>query len=327
MLTDLRLPLGRYVEEALASVGAEWEEDPDGVTSVLLPGEGEIRRVASEPEIAREGPGVELLAHGSRFLETLVERGLRRGRLARGFAAPAPVPPGPIARAYDLAAEQVTRSEWASRPWTTWVFAFAIRYVGEFRSEGIALAAVDARSLRLVRRFEETFTTCLILSDAGPEPEGDRPFEEAYAVARAEILGRARIGYRVIEASAREDLEREVVRQASYFGGMIEEMSGDLERLAPEDPRRTAILSRIRATRAERDRARAEAVERHATRLEVEAIGALGIVYPRQVATLVLSAKRSRAVEVEAAWDPVFEQYEPLSCPACRRPTYRLELT
>jgi hypothetical protein len=145
-------------------------------------------------------------------------------------------------------------------------------------------------------------------------------------VAREEALQAAEIGFRAALRESDEDLARELDRLDRYYGGLIEEMNADMERAAPHDPRRTAILSRLQATRVERDRAAAQARERHALSLEVEALAALGIVYPRHVATVTLADDRRNEVRVDVAWDPVFGQFEAFSCPSCGRPSYALEL-
>jgi hypothetical protein len=325
MLHNLRVSVDSYVREALGRASAEWEEHPDGVISVLLPGEPELKRVTFEPEVAREEKDVELAAYGSRFLEALAETGARRGRLARAWAPPRPLPPPPLSHAYQFRAENLARTEWSERAWTTWIFAFGLRYAGEFRRDDLYLCAVDAAALRLVRRFEDVLSR-LVLSSSGPDPEGDLPFEECYAVARDETFRKAAAGFTAAQRESNEDLGKELARLERYYGGLIEEMNADMERVVAGDPRRTAILARIQATRADRDRAIEQSRERYRMSLEVEAIGALGIVYPRRVTTVALSDKRGNKAEVEAAWDPVFEQYEPFACPACRKPAYSLEL-
>ncbi len=325
MFHSLRLPVQDFVHESLDRIGAEREETPDGVMEVLLPGEADLRRVTFEPEVAREEKGAELAAHGGRFLETLAEIGLRRGRLARAFASPAPIPPPNLGRAYPLRADRVSRTEWTDRVSTTWILAFGVRYAGEFWRESISFCAVDAASLRLVRRYEEPFSR-LSFADAGPGPTADRPFEECYRVAREEILQKARIGFKAAERESDEDLSRELARLECYHGGLLREMNEDMEPLAAEDPRRAAILGRMQAVRADHDRSQSQARDRHRLSLEAEAIGALGIVYPRRVTSLRLSDERGRGAEVEAVWDPVLEQFDPLACPVCGRPTYSLEL-
>ena len=324
MFDRLPLPLAEFVREALTRSGGEWEEDADGVLLAMLPGEPDFRRITFEPEVAREEAGVELAIHGSRLVEALAEAGLARGRLARAYGLPNPVPPAPLNRAYRLSADRIERTEWVERAWTTWVFAFGSRYAGEFRQDALWLCAVDGASGRLVRRFEEAFGR-LVMTDSGPAPEGDRPFAESYAVAREEILPLAAAGFRAAQGDSDDDLGRELERLERYYGGLIREMGEDMERWPPEDPKRTAILVRIQATRADRDRAAAEARERHRLTLELEVVGALGIVYPRRVATVTLADEKGRSVDVEASWDPIFERNDPLSCPACARPSYALQ--
>jgi len=316
----------RFVREALDLAGAEWEERPDAILEALLPGEPDLRRATLEPEVAREEQGVELLGQGSRLFETLVDLARGRSPVARGWASPAPVPPPALSAGYRLGAGRLTRTEWVERRWTTWIFAFLVRHVGEFRRDTLHLVGVDGASLRLVRRFEEIVSS-LPLADAGPEPEADRPVGECVRAARREIVRRSQVGFNAALAEAAQDLEKEARRIRSYYDGLIREMSEDMEALAPEDPRRAAILSRVQATRPERERSLAQAEERYRLSIEVEVVGALGIVYPRRVATVTLEDARGKAaVPVEAAWDPVFGQYEPLVCPGCRNPTYALEL-
>ncbi len=325
LLPSRHVTVPSFVREALGLAGAEWDEPEAGVLEVLLPGSVELRRVTFEPEIAREERETELAAHGSPFVEALAGLGFARGHVARAFLAPPSRPPPALARAYRLRAPSQTRSEWADRPWTTWIFAFLSRTLGEFRRDALHFPAVDAASLRIVRRFEEAFAR-FAPGDSGPLPEADRPFEECCRVARTEALQAAEIGFRAASRDADDGLARELERLGRYYGGLIEEMNADMERAAPEDPRRTAILSRLQAVRAERDRAAAQARERHALSLEVEAVGALAIVYPRCVAAVTLADERKREVRVEVAWDPVLEQFEAIGCPSCGRPTYELEL-
>jgi hypothetical protein len=318
------LPPPAFVREALHLAGAESDDSSGDVLEVLLPGAASLERVTFEPDVAREERGVELAFQGSRFLDALIQLGLGRGRAARAFAAPAPLPPPNLGRGYQLRAEKLSRAEWADRSWTTWIFALAARFTGEFRQDALHLCAVDGASLRLVRRYEEVFSR-LSLEDAGPAPEADRPFEECYRVALQELGGKAASGLRTAQRAADEDLARELDRLARYYDGLISEMGHDMERLAAEDPRRTAILVRLQATRADRDRTAAQTRERYRVNLELEVVGALGIVYPRRVARVTLADAAGREVNVETAWDPVFEQFEPLACPSCRRPTYALE--
>ncbi len=318
------LPPPAFVREALDLAGAESDDSSGDVLEVLLPGAANLERVTFEPDVAREERGVELAAQGSRFFEKLLQLGLGRGRAARAFASPAPLPPPNRGRGYQLRTEKVSRTEWADRPWTTWVFALAARFAGEFRQDALHLCAVDGASLRLVRRYEEVFSR-LALEDAGHPPGADRPFEECYQVALRELAGRAAIGHRTAQRGADGDLAKELDRMARYYDGLISEMSHDMERLPAQDPRRTAILVRLQATRADRDRTAAQTRERYRLDLELEVVGALGIVYPRRAARVTLADAAGRKVEVEAAWDPVFEQFEPLACPSCRRPTYALE--
>ena len=324
MFSDLRLATPELVREILTAVGAEWEDQPEGVALVMLPGQPELRRITFESEVAREDSQAELAIQGSRFLEDLVSLAYSRGRLAQAFANPFLRPPSGLQHAYRLVAEHVTRTEWEDRVWTTWAFAFGISLVGEFRRDEMFFCAVDAVSLRLIRRFEQSFSQ-LSLAPTGPAPSWDRPFEECYAVAREEAARKATALWRSAQRETDRSLQNEMVHLKRYYDGLLQEVSRDLERLNPSDPRRTSILARAEATRLDRERMAAQVQERHRLSLKVEAMGAVGMVYPRQVATLILSDKGSRSVRVEATWDPILEQFEPFLCPSCRKPTYGLE--
>lgn len=325
-LGDLRLPVSAFLREAFGHLGAEWEETPDGVMLALLPGDPDIRRITLDPEVAREEPGVDLAAPGSRVVEGLARRGLARGRLARGFAAPPDRPPPPLRGAFQLDAPRTARTEWVREAWTTWVFAFQASYLGEFRRDALHITAVDGATLRQVRRFEEAFSA-LVLADEGPDPARDLPFDACYRSARDEVMGKVLAEFRAEERDAEEALDREIARQESYYRGLQDEMAEDALRLAPDDPRRQTIATRAEATRADRDRSLAQARERHRLLLEVEVLGALGVVYPRHISTLTLFGDDGARAEATLVWDPVFEQFEPLVCPACGKPTYALALT
>jgi hypothetical protein len=322
-LPDRPAPPSTFLREALDCAEAVWEESEDGILEILLPGEPELRRATFEPEIVREEPGVELVGPGSPLVEALARRGLSGGRFARAWITPPPVPPPPITRAYDLRARSIVRSEWADRIATTWIFAFWSRAVGEVRADDLHVLALDGPSLRPARRFREAFAF-RPLEDSGPDPQEDQAFEAVYLSARREALDRAKTFFRRAKRETEQDLEKESARTAAYYEALIAEMGRDMERMDPQDPRRTAILSRIQSSRADRDRALAQARDRARLRLEVEAVGALGIVYPRPTANLTLGDPSGRAATVPVRWDPILEQFEPLVCPACARPTYRL---
>lgn len=326
LLPSRHVSVGDFVREALTLAGAEWDEPEPDIVEALLPDSGDLRRATFEPEIAREEKGTEIAAHGSPFVEDLARLGLSRGRLGRVYLSPPPSPPPGLARAYDLRALKVSRGDWSPRSWTTWVFAFGSHIVGEFRRDSIHFCAIDGASLRIVRRFEEAFAR-FPPGDTGPPPAGDRGFEECYAAGRKEALQAAEISFRTALRQAGEDLAHDLARLGRYYDGLIEEMNADMDRTEAQDPRRTSILSRMQATRVERDRAAAQARERHALSLEVEVLGALGVVYPRQTAVLTLGEGNARGTSVEAVWDPIRDQFEALGCPACGRPSYSLQLT
>lgn len=330
MFEGLRPSAEEFVREVLPGLGAEWEEGSDGATWIMLPGEAELRRITFESELAREDPGVEWAGYGSRFLEGLARLAYSSGSLSRAWVNPylRPPPDSGFSRAYRLEAGKAGRVEcapWTERAWTTWVFAFGIGLEGEFRREMIFLCAMDAASGRLVRRFEQTFSHLAFLPE-GPLPSAGKPFEECYSVARAEALQKAWALFRVGQRESHDALQSELACLSRYYDSLLEEGEEDLARWSSQDSRRASIVSRMEATRLERERAVAQAKERYRLELKLEAIGALGIDYPRLVRAVTLWDKAGRSVQAEAVWDPLFERFDPLRCPSCKKPSYALEL-
>ncbi len=324
MFENHRVSLPEFVSQILRTTGGDFEEQADGTTLVMLAQQQKFRRITYEPEIAREDKEVELVASGSLFFEELMRMASLRGMLSRAFATPYLSPPPAASSSYRLDAKQLSRSEWVETVRTTWVFAFQISLVGEFRRDEMFLCAVDASDLRLVRRFEQTFSR-LNLADAGPDPVGDRPFADCYFVARDQVQQRSVTLFKSAQRETEEFLHRDAACLSRYYDGLMGEMRQDMIRLAPEDPRRASILARLEATQLDHKRAALQASERYRMSLELDAIGALGIIYPRLVATITLSNKNGQEVEMEATWDPVFERFEPLICPSCKRATYAVE--
>lgn len=317
----------QFVREVLPAMGAEWEEGRDGITWVMLPGEAELRRLTFESELAREDPEVEWIGYGSRFIEDLARLAYSSNPLSRAWANPylRPPPESGFSRAYQLKAGRVECAPWTQRLWTTWVFAFGIGLEGEFRREVTFLCAVDAASGRLVRRFEQPFSQPVFLPE-GPQPSVDKPFEECYAVARGEAVQKAWALSRTGQRESLEALQLELACLSRYYDGLLEEAGEDLTRWSTQDSRRASIVSRMEATRLGCERAVVQAKERYRLELKLEAIGALGIVYPHLVRMVTLLDKTGRSVQVEVAYDPLFERLDPLTCPSCRKPSYALEM-
>lgn len=324
MFRDLRVPLAQFVRETLGTLGAEWEEGAEGISWALLPGEIDLRCLTFEREVAQEDPKTELVAYGSPFIEKLAHRATSHGLLGRGFAAPFVRPPPRTEHAYHLRAEKIVCSEWTQRLWTTWVFAFGVGFIGEFRGEALWLIAVDAATLRLVRRFEEPFSELRFSSD-GPTPSGDQPFAACYAVAHEQLTSKAAAGFKAAQRDAEEGLQKELARLDRYYRGLLEEQEHILSRAPSNDPRRVAILARHEAIRLDNARMETQTRERYELELKMEAIGAFGVIYPRLVSSITLLDKGASTFQREAIWDPVLERFEPLICPSCRRPTYTLE--
>ncbi|MBI4569847.1 MAG: hypothetical protein HY719_15755 [Planctomycetes bacterium] len=325
MLDRLRPSMEEFVHDALDQAGAVWETGPDGVTSVLWESEASLRRITLEPEIAREDSGVDLVASGSPVFDSLARFGLGRGRVARAHVAPPPRSPPALGRAYQFTAEKVMRTEWRDRVEATWLFAFAATHAGEYRRESLHFCAVDAATLRVVRRLHDALSR-LTPHDAGPEPEGDRPFAEVYAVARAEVLGSALTVFRAAQRQANDEAQRETSRLDAYYDAMLDEARDDLARAGADGSRHDAIAARIVAIEADRARSLSQVREQGRLAFDLEAAGALAIIYPRGVSTVTLHDKKGPRAQTTVVWDPILEQFEALVCPACGRPTYALEL-
>jgi hypothetical protein len=326
MFDGSRPSVEEFIREVLPAVGADSEAGSDGATWVMLPGEPELRRITFESEAAREEPEMEWAGHGSRFVDDLIRLAYSREPLSRAWVGPylRPPPESGFTRAYALKAKRVDCAPWTERAWTTWVFAFGIGLEGEFRRESTLLCAVDAASGRFVRRFEQPLSRLPFLQE-GPPCSAGRSFEECYRLACGEATQQAGVLFRAGQRESQGVLEGELACLNLYYNELSQEMEADLARGSAQDPRRAAVASRMEATRLEREHAVLQLRERYRLGLEVEVVGALGVIYPRWVRAVALSDNAGPSHPVEAVWDPLFEHFDALSCPSCSRPTYLLE--
>jgi hypothetical protein len=183
VLPERHIPIDDFVRRGLDLSGAAYSEG-DGILEALFPDSDDLLRATREPEIAREEADVELLGQGSRLVAELVRRFEDRPILSQAWISPPRIVTPPISRAFDLSADAITADPPIERVRNLWVFVLRSRIEGEFRRDMLHMCAVDAATLRFVRRFEERLAAATLL-DEGPTPVDSRPFAECWQRAKS----------------------------------------------------------------------------------------------------------------------------------------------
>jgi hypothetical protein len=354
MAADLS-PLERFLREYVEVMEGAWEEVEPQIYDVLLPTEvvqglGEsapfpaketMLRVAFDPEAIPEHPGSHLLIYGSPLLERIFAHARKQSRISRIFL------PGVNLAAHEIEAqvrgglEVPEGSVWKIgqvRPFFFFhaAFWFQATFVSDEKEQENYLNVVDLFYGRFARHLEEMLLRREFFNGTSerrpfPWPDARRlPLAQAYLRARERVVGTAMAAARTHRREQEQRLEQQVERLGRYYRDLGKELEERLEKARRDGRMRPETLRSLeerRAGLAQEEQVRvAELRQRTRLRMHLRLLNLLLIAYPKFRIPVFLALKKGPSVELELVWDPLIGQLEPPSCPACGRPTRRLEV-
>jgi hypothetical protein len=331
-------PLEGFVRDYVEVTGGVWDEVEPQVYDVMLPGEGgadgEVLRIAFDPEAVPEHPGAQLASYGTPLIDRLLNDAVERGRFARlyliGLNLSPHDLPGRARRALTLppgAGLRVERVRAMHFPQA--VLWFQAAFVSDQKEQEIVPVALDLHYGRQVRHLEELLEPARLAERPSlPLPEARRlSLAAAYPLARERVL-------RTIAALANtrgreqsEHVEKQVVRMTRYYADLREELEEQIQRAQARGEDLSRFAGRREALEREAKVRVAELQQKSALRVNVRLLLLLLVQQPKLLVRGEVVIDHKPVGALELVWDPLVEAVEALACPQCGRPTFALELT
>ncbi len=309
-----------FVSEVLQREGALIEQTEPGRLETVLPeqlrdrlGLGELAVLTEDDE--EDAPeGTVSAGHGTEVLAKIARIALGTpGRVAFG-AVDRPHPPARRPKAYtglnlSLRAGMV-------EPAVHWFLVGLGRYeaTSDDQREGLVRSVVSASG---GAPFDLPELEAFPIDRLGREQLPDDLIRSGFARLREAIMAEAvtqLAGFR--EAVARRH-RRDAERVDRYFTDVAE----DLKRRMRGRRDTPGLEAKLKALPAERRRRRAQLALNHALQVRVELVGLVAIRGPGLKAALEVR-RRKHEVELEVRFDGLANEWVPLRCDGCGRPTY-----
>lgn len=336
-MTDrTRLPLEDFVLDYIELTGGVWDEVEPQVYDLLLPADlaadRDVVRVAFDPEAVQEHPGSQLAGFATPLIDRLLEDAAQLGRFARAHVGDLNLAPqdlsAKVRRAMTLAEGlKLELGVVRTLDFPQAVFWFEVTLVSDQKESYVLPVAMDLHYARQVRHLEQLLREDR-LSDEPSRllPQAKRcPLADAYPLARAEVvrtLG-ALAGARRRELSER--IERQVARMTRYYA----DLRGELSALAKRSQARGDDPSKYSGRRAAIDREErlrvAELRQKSTLQVQLRLANLLIVHQAKLLLAGTLSVAGHTSEHLPLVWDPLVGTLEAVPCPACLRPTFRLE--
>lgn len=331
LLTDNRpvSALEIFVRQYAEQIGGGFDEVEPQVYDLLLD-DDQIVRVTFDPEALHEHREAQLAALGSPLLSGMFDRAARQGAVAVAHVQGLNLHPhslsARLARAYALPPKTtMTLDRARTMLFPQCICWFEFTFESDQREQELIQIAIDLASGRQVRQIDRLMDPARLVE----EPPEQYPVARCRAV-REGCLVAAEQALRTAQALAnarRRELEQRLAsladRMHDYYNLMVVELA---ERAARDETARKKLDSQRQAIEQERALRLAEAARKHALRVTMRPVNLLVVLLPKLQVTVTWTGPRGEIAGLSPVYDPLFDAFEPLDCPSCRRPTLELRL-
>lgn len=330
------LPLEAFIRDYIDVTGGIWDEVEPQVYDLLLPADAAadrgVVRVAFDPEAVPEHPGSQLVGFGTPLVDRLLEDAAQRGCFARAHIGELNLAPrdltAKICRALTLAEGlKLELGVVRALDFPQTVFWFEVTLVSDQKESYVLPVAMDLHYARQVRHLEELLREDRLNSEPSrllPQAKRCR-LADAYPLARAEVVRTVSALAGARRRELRERVERQVARMTRYYA----DLRGELNALSSRSTARGDDPSKYAGRRAAIDREEglrvAELRQKSTLQVQLRLANLLIIHQPKLLVAGTLSIARSADEHLPLVWDPLVGTIEAVPCPACLRPTFRLE--
>ncbi|MCL2306137.1 MAG: hypothetical protein FWC43_12410 [Planctomycetaceae bacterium] len=297
-----------------------------------------VLRITYDSEAIPEHPGSQLVSFGTPLVDAVLADAVRRGRTATAYMT------GLNLQARDLPSiirRTVTLPE--GFDWTfenvrflhypQAVFWFEATFAGDIKEQEVLSVGFDLASKREVRRLDQ------LLDFERLAPHPTQPLIEANHDDLTEIYLKARQeAVRTVSALSnlrRRELDTRLNKQVSRMQLYYEDLRKELEE---QERRKTGrpvaaeagegqekLAKRLETINREESQRITELRQKSALKVTLRLANLLIVQQPKICVQAVASEKRGMGLSsepMELIWNPLTEQLEAVSCPACGRPTF-----
>lgn len=327
-----------FCQEYFRVMGCLVEPTPDSAYEVVLPDEAAsffkqntYLKVSFIPGITIEDRRVEFLTYGSPILSGVIESAVHFGRTARVFATGLSLKKGNISsrilQEYHLHPDRVRFSSIFSAMVGYLLLYYKISYLSDEKREYLYPVAVDlfsgAINNDIFNRQDYFFLE--------KEPDVTLPHHIKVSAPVAHQIACQYFGDRVKQSleslveRARHKKNREIERVNKFFEQSILELKIRLEKLAPDDHRRSILLQKIDSIKIDQQRKIVDLDNKYTYRLRGELVSAMLLMQPKIYYQFELCLPYV-TVNGYFGWDPALKRIDPPACHVCHQPVQKISV-
>lgn len=337
MATSTRSALEDFVRDYAEATAGAWDEVEPQVYDLLLADNAgrldapNVVRVAFDPEALPEHPGAQLASFGTPLVESFLSSAMRRGRFCQFYFLGLNLHPRDLAHSATRALALDGGLEFVPARVRALFFPQAIywfqaTFLSDQKESEIVPVAMDLHYGRLVRHRDRLLDPRRLSdTEATVLPEAPRlGIADCYPLALDEALRTLSTFAHVRDRDLKERLTRQSARMRRYYADLRAETDASPVRgKDPADAQAQRDARKLALDREEKSRI-TELAQKNSLRVDVKLLAAVLIQQPKfLIAGDLLPAKRP-GQPLHLVWDPLLEATEPVSCPTCKSPTFKL---
>ncbi len=324
-------PLEQFVRDYVDAREGVWDEIEPQVYDLLIG--PEIVQVAFDPEALHEHPLAQLASPGSPLLDRLLGDAAERWSSVRLYRTGLNLHPhdleSRLRRAISLSADttaDIQRVRVMDFP--QGIFWFKATFSSDQKEEELLPVGMDLHYQREVRHLEPLLSSGL-LSPYSDISLPEAPHAGLVAGYRAGRGHAARTVAALANSRRRQwagAIEKQIARMSAYYARLREEVGEQAARGA--DP--AAVAARTVERREAIDREErlriAELRQKSAIQVRIKLVSFMVVHQPKLLIVVNIRTKSGLSAPLEAVWDPLTDNIEPIPCPGCGRPTFAFRL-
>lgn len=342
--------LRRFLVDGLPTLGALAELPRHDLVELLLPedmaaslGTPGFLRLALTPETAKATAEATYLAYGSDLLDRLIALARSGEHVGRWYVTG-------IAQPVKNLREELTRRVKFPNAWLNptiqqdelqyhyaVAFWFRVIYLSHEKREALHSVALDLHTGRrvnlpslLLENLDQEGNPTTLVAPFWTPAAAPEPLDLAAALTLAQERAADFLQHDLADtlSTASQRAARRLEEAQARLNTFYDDLSKNLERRrqrAEDEERGAALVAKLEAVAAERQKKLAEAEEQHRLRVTLRLVAAALIARP-MMTTQVYVENRFVKVPLTIAWDPVAKDLSLPVCQVCGQPTDRLHL-
>lgn len=194
---------------------------------------------------------------------------------------------------------------------------FKFSAVSDEKFEGILPVAINMETMTLAEGLDERLDMVAFkeTSESAPSPN----IEEAYRCLKGVVGEKVRHEVKNFEDRMNHRFRRDVQRLKNYYGTLIQESHGRLERKNLNEALREKEVSRISAMELELKTKILDQKEKYSIRLTSDIVNIMRIFMPVSLIEYELQRRKNKKT-VLLCWNPLIKNLEHLLCQSCFKP-------